>query len=254
MTYPYENIKNPIGHINIFNTPGFISTNNSLYSDLNNFYKDISKEDNIIAQFNHPCDTFGRFNNFKYDLDADNAISLIEVGNGYKKDINKNRLAFDEYQKALDLGWHLGPTANQDNHITNWGVANEFRTVVLCTDLNESAFYDSLKNMRVYATQDKNIKIDYTINDEIMGSTIKDASNLYFNISVIDNDIKDKIKKIDVISNNGKIIASKDFNSNLAKLEFKLNNFKNFYYYVKVYQNNNKISVTAPIWIEFNKK
>ena len=108
--------------------------------------------------------------------------------------------------------------------------------------------------MRVYATQDKNIKIDYTINDEIMGSTIKNASNLYFNISVIDNDIKDKIKKIDVISNNGKIIASKDFNSNLAKLEFKLNNLKNSYYYVKVYQNNNKVSVTAPIWIEFNKK
>ena len=254
MTYPYENIKNPIGHINIFNTPGFISTNNSLYSDLNNFYKAISKEDNIIAQFNHPCDTFGRFNNFKYDIDADNVISLIEVGNGYKKDINKNRLAFDEYQKSLDLGWHLGPTSNQDNHITNWGVANEFRTVVLCTDLNEGAFYDSLKNMRVYATQDKNIKIDYTINDEIMGSTIKNASNLYFNISVIDNDIKDKIKKIDVISNNGKIIASKDFNSNLAKLEFKLNNLKNSYYYVKVYQNNNKVSVTAPIWIEFNKK
>jgi hypothetical protein len=254
MTYPYENVKEPIGHINVFNTLGFISTNNSLYSDLNNFYKTISKEDDLIAQFNHPCDVFGRFNNFKYNSEADSVISLIEVCNGYYKDINKNKLSFEDYQKALDLGWHLGPTANQDNHIKNWGVANEFRTVVLCTDLNESAFYDSLKNMRVYATQDKNIKIDYTINDEVMGSTIKNTSNLYFNISVVDNDFKDKIQRIDVVSNNGKIIASKNFNSNLAKLEFKFSNLKDSYYYIKVYQNNNKVSVTAPIWVELNKK
>ena len=108
--------------------------------------------------------------------------------------------------------------------------------------------------MRVYATQDSNIKIDFTINDVIMGSTIKNTSNLYFNVSVIDKDVKDKIKKIEVVSNNGKVIASQDFNSNLSKLEFKLIELKNSFYYVKVYQNNNKVSVTAPIWIEFDKK
>lgn len=254
MTYPFKNKKDPIGHINVFNTNGFISTNDSLYSNLESFYKEISKHDDLIAQFNHPCDTFGRFNNLKYNKDADSVISLIEVCNGYKSDIDKNKIAFDEYQKALDLGWHLAPTSNQDNHRTDWGVANEFRTVVLCTGLNENSFYDSLRNMRVYATQDKNIKIDYSINDQVMGSTIKNTSNLYFNISVIDNDLKDKIKRIEVISNNGKIVAYKNFSSNLAKLELKLSTLKDSYYYVKVYQNNNKISVTAPIWIEFKKE
>ena len=104
--------------------------------------------------------------------------------------------------------------------------------------------------MRVYASQDKNIKIDYTINDEIMGSKIKNPTNLYFNISVIDKDYNDKIQSIEIISNKGKIIASKKFNSNLAKLELKINKVKESYYYVKVVQNNNKTSVTAPIWIE----
>lgn len=254
MTYPYKNKKDPIGHINVFNTNGFISTNDSLYSDLDKFYKEIYRHDNLIAQFNHPCDLFGRFNNLKYNKDADSVVSLIEVCNGYNKDISKNKISFDDYQNALDLGWHLAPTSNQDNHRTDWGVANEFRTVVLCTGLNENSFYDSLKNMRVYATQDKNIKIDYTINDQIIGSTIKNTSNLYFNISVIDNDYKDKIKKIEVISNKGKVVAYKNFNSNLTKLELKLSTFKDSYYYVKVYQNNDKISVTAPIWVEFNKK
>lgn len=250
MTYPF-NIKNPIGHINVFNTQGFISTSDEYYKDnLRNFYKTISKEDYCIAQFNHPGDTFGRFNNFKYDSDADDIISLIEVCNGYNKNFNKNRLSFEDYQKCLDLGWHVAPTANQDNHKADWGLANEFRTVVLSTDLNENTFYDSLKNMRVYATQDKNIRIDYTINDEVMGSTIKNPHNLYFSISVIDTDSKDKIKSIEIISNNGAIVANKTFNSNLAKLELKLNKFKESYYYVKVIQHNGKTSVTAPIWIK----
>lgn len=254
MTYPYQYTENPIGHINVFNTLGFVSTNSDNYSSLSNFYNLISKDNNLVAQFNHPCDTFGRFNNFKYNSDADQVISLIEVCNGYNKNISDNKISFDDYQKALDLGWHLAPTANQDNHKENWGIANEFRTVVLCTDLNESNFYDSLRNMRVYATQDKNIKIDYTINDEVIGSTIQNSSALNFNVSVIDNDFNDKIKKIDIISNNGDIITSKIFDSNLAKLEFKFNCTKNSYYYAKVYQSNNKISVTAPIWVKLNKK
>lgn len=250
MTYPF-NTTDPIGHINVFNTKGFISSSEDYYfNNLKNFYKTISKEDYCIAQFNHPSDTFGRFNNFKYDSNVDEVISLIEVGNGYNKKLTKNRISFDDYQKCLDLGWHVAPTANQDNHKADWGVANEFRTVVLSTDLNENAFYDSLKKMRVYATQDKNIRIDYTINDEVMGSTIKNPPNLYFNISVIDTDVNDKIQSIQILSNNGKVIANKDFNSNLAKLELKFNKFKDSYYYVKVIQSNGKVSVTAPIWIE----
>ena len=255
MSYPFQNIKKPIGHINIFNTDGFVSTNDSIYANnLDNFYKEISKYDNLIGQFNHPCNLFGNFNDFKYSSDADSVISLIEVCNGYQREIKKNKIAFDEYQKALDLGWHLAPTANQDNHKTDWGNANEFRTVVLCTDLNKNSFYDSLKNMRVYATQDKNLKIDYNINEHIMGSTLKNTSNLYFNISVVDNDKKDKIQKIEVITNNGKVAAYKNFNSNLAKLDLKLITLKDSFYYVKIYQSNNKVSVTAPIWVEFDKK
>ena len=97
---------------------------------------------------------------------------------------------------------------------------------------------------------DKNIKIDYYINNLPMGSTLKNISKLNFYISVFDKDKKDKISKIEVVSNNGTIIKSQKFNSNIAKLEFKLNTNKNKFYYVKVYQDNNKLSVTAPIWIK----
>ncbi len=295
MTYPF-NVENKIGHINIFNSDGFVSTNLD-NMNLDNFYKLISEQDNLIGQFNHPGDKFGDFNNLKYSKSADEIISLIEVCNGYNKDNSKNILSFDKYQIALDNGWHVAPTANQDNHKVDFGVANEFRTVVLSTclnkdslydslkkmrvyatqdkniridysinelplgstitnstklnfSLNKDSLYDSLKKMRVYATQDKNIRIDYSINELPLGSTITNSTKLNFSICAIDNDYNDKIKKIQVISNNGEIIRQKDFNSNLAKLEFNIKPTKNKFYYVKVIQNNNKVSVTAPIWIK----
>jgi len=248
MTYPH-NVENRIGHINVFNSDGFISSRLPNMT-LDKFYDLLYEQDNLIGQFNHPCKKFGTFNNFKYSAHGDYVISLIEVGNGYNKDMTKNIRSHDMYQLALDNGWHLAPTANQDNHRVDFGIANEFRTVILATDLNKDALYDSLRNMRVYATEDKNIKIEYSVNNLPMGSTIKNTSKLNFNISAIDSDYVDKINEIQVISNNGEIIKSKKFNSNLAKLEFSLKSSKNKFYYIKVIQNNDKISVTAPIWIE----
>ncbi|MEF9992046.1 MAG: CehA/McbA family metallohydrolase [Peptostreptococcaceae bacterium] len=248
MTYPYKT-ENPIGHLNIFNSNGFITASEE-YLDLDNFYKLISEDEDLIGQFNHPCKKFGLFNNFKYSSSADKIISLLEVGNGYYKNMEENIHSYDIYQFALDKGWHVGPTCSQDNHIVNFGIANEFRTVILATDLNRDNLYDALKNMRVYATEDKNIKIDYTINDTYLGSTLKNPSKLRFSISAVDNDSKDKIQEIQIISNNGEIIKSKKFNSNLAKLDFTIKPSSNKFYYVKVYQNKNKISVTAPIWIK----
>lgn len=245
MSYRFDN-QNPIGHINIFNSKGFVSSNNP-HLTLDKFYKLISKKEELIGQFNHPCDKFGDFYKLKYNKNVDDVISLLEIYNGYRKD--KIIESINMYQLALDNGWHLAPTSNQDNHKVDFGVANEFRTVILSTKLTEEALFDALKNMRVYATNDKNIKIDYYINNLPMGSKLKNISKLNFYVSVFDKDEKDKINKIEIISNNGNIVKSKKFNSNIAKLEFNLNTKKNTFYYVKVYQDNNKLSLTAPIWI-----
>lgn len=247
MTYDY-NIDNPVGHINVLNSDGFITAGSPELS-LDNFYSMLSNYDNLIGQFNHPCEKFGYFNNFKYSSKGDKALCLLEVNNGYNEDHSKNIHSYDFYQLALDKGWHVAPTCNQDNHRVDFGIANEYRTVVLATDLTRDNIYDSLKNMRVYATEDKNLRIDYTINDLPMGCELENPTKLRFSISAIDNDSKDKIKKIEVISNNGKIIKQKSFNSNLAKLEFSLIPKTNAFYYVKVIQDNDKTSVTAPIWI-----
>lgn len=238
-----------LGHINIFNSTGFV-TKGYKNMNLEDFYKYIYDYDELIGQFNHPGKKFGNFENFKYCSYGDSIISLLEVGNGSNNTINKNLIAFDMYQLALDNGWHVAPTCNQDNHKVNFGIANEFRTVILSHNLSDDSIYDALKNMRVYATQDKNLKVNYSINNLPMGSTISQSPKLKFSISAIDSDLKDVIKKIEVLSNNGDIIKSMDFNSNLAKLDFNIKSIENKFYYVKITQSDNKISVTAPIWIE----
>lgn len=248
MTYDM-NDENPKGHINILNTDGFISSNDTSL-DLDRFYQIISNYEDLIGQFNHPCDKFGKFNDFKYSQAADKVICLLEVGNGYNKSTDENIKAYDMYQYALDKGWHVAPTCNQDNHKVDFGIANEFRTVVLSTDLTKDALYDGLRHMRVYATEDKNIKIDYTINDLPLGSTLKKPSKLNFSVSAIDNDNSDTIKEIQIISNNGSIVKKQRFNSNFAKLDFTIKAKEDAFYYAKIIQENNKTSITAPIWVK----
>ena len=84
-----------------------------------------------------------------------------------------------------------------------------------------------------------------------MGSTIKNPSKLNFNISIVDTKIQNTIKNIYIISNNKKIIKNINCSSNLAKSEFTLNEFEKYsYYYLVIIQENNKMTVSAPIWIE----
>ena len=63
------------------------------------------------------------------------------------------------YDLALDEGWHVAPTNNQNNHNGQWGDASDARTVVLAKSLTEEALYAAMKDRRVYATQDSDLTI-----------------------------------------------------------------------------------------------
>ncbi len=66
--------------------------------------------------------------------------------------------------------------------------------------------------MRVYATEDKNLNIMYTLNDELMGSILDvsdDVKTLNISVSVDDPDPSDVIKSVEVVTNGGAIAAKK---------------------------------------------
>lgn len=236
------------GHINTFNTSGFEARTHS-YENLKKYYHDISKLPNSISQFNHPGTQFGDFEDFNYRTEEiDNAVNLIEVGNG--EDPIRSRLyytSYDYYTRALDKGWHLAPVNNQDNHKGNWIKSNDARTVILAPSLSRTELYKALKSMRVYSTEDKNLKINFTVNNKIMGSKLDNPSFLNFAVNVNDPDKTDKIRSISVIVNGGKTAKSKRFNSNKVSWNFSLDP-KYSYYYLKIVEKDKDIAVTAPIW------
>lgn len=237
------------GHINTFNTPGFETRDNSKM-DLKTYYDTIAKHPASISQLNHPGTTFGDFVDFGYySKAADDVVDLVEVGNGEGPVRGAGYFpSYNYYTRALDKGWHVAPSNNQDNHKGNWITANSARTVVLSNSLTRDGIYDAIRAMRVYATEDSNLKIDYRINGKEMGSTLGKTDKLNFAINVSDPDAVDKIAKVSIIANGGVVVTSKDdFNSNTADWNFTLDPQYD-YYYVRVDEADKDIAVTAPLW------
>ncbi|MBE5959884.1 MAG: hypothetical protein E7256_00620 [Lachnospiraceae bacterium] len=244
---------NGLGHMNTFNTDGFQSrtqTDYSTYSTaLANYYTTLKTDTSSLSQFNHPGTTFGDFTDFAhYDAEIDNLITLLEVGNGEGAIGSSGYFpSYEYYTRALDKGWHVAPSNNQDNHKGAWGDSNTARTVILADTLTRDNIYDAMRNMRVYATEDNDLEITYTLNDEIMGTILSSTPE---EVS-IDLKLKDPtdsaIGKVEVIVNGGLSIASKTVSSNEAELTFELPADYS-YYYIRITQPDNDIAVTAPVW------
>lgn len=244
---------NGTGHINTFNTPGFETRDNQVYKNadgLRQYYNVLKQFPDSISQFNHPGPTFGDFNGFaNYDPQIDEEITLIEVGNGEGRVGSSGYFpSYEYYTRALDKGWHLSPTNNQDNHLGLWGDANTARTVVLTDSLIRDSIYDAMKNMRTYATEDNDLRIKYTLNGEIMG-TIFDQKPAGVDIKVdLEDPDNEALGKVSVISNGGKVVASKTLATSKDSVEFILPPDYS-YYYIRVDEADNDIAVTAPVWI-----
>lgn len=247
---------NGLGHINTFNTNGFQSRNQTAYKTyataLQNYYNALKTVPDSISQFNHPGTTFGDFEDFgHYDADIDQLINMIEVGNGEGAIGSSGYFpSYEYYTRALDRGWHVAPTNNQDNHKGVWGDANTGRTVVLVDTFDRDAIYDAMRNCRIYATEDNDFEITYKLNDYIMGTTLeKDDVDENVTLTVDMYDPTDSaIGKVEVIVNGGLSIDSQTFTTNKATATFVVPSSYS-YYYIRITQADGDIAVTAPVWV-----
>ena len=248
------------GHINTFNTPGIVSRNNTTLNNktkdagLQAYYKLLSQQEgtNSISQFNHPGTTFGNFIDFGYwDAVVDTRMYMVEVGNG-EGQIGAGGYypSYEQYIMALDKGWHVAPTNNQDNHKGRWGDANDARDVILTDDFTEDGIYEALRARRMYATEDKNLELDYTVNGNMMGSIIDVPEKLNFEISFNDPDRTDSIAKVELVVNSGKVAYTWDSAADLAKGSVSVELAPEYtYYFVRVTERDGDLAVTAPVWV-----
>ena len=251
------------GHINTFNTAGIVSRNNTVLnnktadSGMKAYYALLSQAEGAesISQFNHPGKTFGNFSDFAYyDPVIDSRMYMVEVGNG-EGQIGAGGYypSYEQYIMALDKGWHLAPTNNQDNHKGRWGNANDARDVIITDDFSEAGIYEAIRAMRMYSTEDKNLELTYTVNGLMMGSSIKTEEvpdKLLLEVTVTDPDKTDTISKVEVVVNSGKVVHTWNDPAELAKGILSVSLDPDYsYYFIRVTQGDGDLAVTSPVWV-----
>lgn len=244
MTWPEDK---QLGHISTFNTPGWQTRDQADFENvptaLENYYKALASVPGSVSQFNHPDTVHGDFERFDhYSPQYDAAVSLLEVAG------EDGVVDCEYYDLALDKGWHVAPTNNQNNHKGQWGDASEARTVVLAKSLTEEALYAAMKDRRVYATQDSDLAIYYELNGTVMGSILpksKDAE-----ITVFLSDPTDEaIGSVEVVADGGAVLVSEYVETPSQVLELPASGGRS-YYYLRITQPDGDVAVTAPVWMD----
>lgn len=244
---------NGLGHIGTFCTPGWATRDQDSFlqmsTGLENYYAALGSIPGAFGQFHHPGTAFGDFDGFgHYTREADLVMTLMEVMNG---DVNgEPETFFDAYTRALDQGWHLAPTASENNHAGNWGDSG-CCTVVLATELTPEAICDALRNYRVYATGDRDLRLYYTLDGYPMGTVLMpEQVGATVTVTLQFSDATDSGASIvAVITAGGEMLAEQTAEDAAV---FTLDSGYP-YYYIRVFQPDGDMAVTAPVWIDQNK-
>ena len=244
MTWPEDK---QLGHISTFNTPGWQTRDQADFENvptaLEHYYKALTTVPGSVSQFNHPDIIHGDFERFDhYSPQYDAVISLLEVAG------EDGAVDCAYYDLALDKGWHVAPTNNQNNHNGQWGDASRARTVILAETLTEEALYDAMKDRRVYATQDSDLTVYYTLNGAVMGSILPKSKEA--EITVFLSDPTDEaIGNVEVVTDKGEVIDSAYVGTPAKVLELSVPGGYS-YYYLRVTQPDGDVAVTAPVWMD----
>lgn len=244
MTWPEDK---QLGHISTFNTPGWQTRDQENFENvptaLEHYYKALTTVPGSVSQFNHPDTIHGDFERFDhYSPEYDEAISLLEIAG------EDGAVDCEYYHLALDKGWHVAPTNNQNNHNGQWGDASRARTVILAETLTEEALYDAMRDRRVYATQDSDLTVYYTLNGAVMGSILPKSEEA--EITVFLSDPTDEaIGNVEVVTDKGEVLAQQWVETPTKMLELSVPGGHG-YYYLRITQPDGDVAVTAPVWMD----
>ena len=244
MTWPEDK---KLGHISTFNTPGWQTRDQEDFENvptaLENYYKVLTAVPGSVSQFNHPDDIHGDFERFDhYSPKYDAAVSLLEVAG------EDGVVDCGYYDRALDEGWHVAPTNNQNNHNGQWGDASDARTVVLAKNLTEESLYAAMKDRRVYATQDSDLAIFYELNGAVMGSILPKSKKAEITVFLSDP-TDESIGSVEVVADGGEAIVRQWVETPTKMLELSVPGGCS-YYYLRVTQPDGDVAVTAPVWMD----
>ena len=293
-------------HINVFNYDSVITLKNGNIRALMELIHSSDKHDQIFLQLNHPnyrsdllicdydaprtgkckncfndygidTDDFGPFfNNWVKELDPYTHLIEVLSGPAMKKtpiaNYHYKETGEDSYFFYLKQGLHISPSVGQDNHYETWGEMNDARIGIYARSLDMKDMLEAIKANRTFASEDKNLAIDFTINDTFMGSNINLATDDALEIKVTVRDADEPNSKYTIELIHGHISPEDSRNihyvdvdsevvdrrSDISAGTYLFNGFiatgKPEFYLLRCKQEDDDRCWTAPIWINHPKQ
>ncbi len=215
---------------------------------------------NAFATFAHPdFADYNNLSNISYNASADSAVvgSAIASGPAFStnttySDPPTSMRYIDFYNKMLSKGYHIGPLMDHDSHNTNFGRSNNNRLAVIAPALNSLNFYGAMKARRFYATEDCDTRVNFTINNEVMGSIISGSNAPAISVYAIDpsNSVATPFIKLmygTIGTGNLPIQISSMSGNNLFYSDNLIPEGSTGYYYADITIAGNR-TITSPIW------
>ena len=246
---------------------GWETGNYNIYcpkSDYNTLFDLVNNKPGAFATLAHPNNS--DYGNLITTLkpNADNAIvgTAIESGPAFSTNISytdyPSSLDFLSYYKnLLAKGYHLGAQMDGDNHNLTFGRTSPNRMIILSAARTRAEIANSIRQMRFYASQDCNARIDYKLNGSLMGSSVTGTALPSITLTVTDPDVE----AVSTIQLWGGAIGSavpsspiKTYNG-VSNVTFTAADVQNsqatgtsyYYYFIITQADGNKI-VSSPIW------
>ncbi|MBI3520590.1 MAG: CehA/McbA family metallohydrolase [Bacteroidetes bacterium] len=257
------------GHVLVYGYDSLIgweANNYDVYvakNDYRSLWKKINAKNGAFAYLAHP--NTGDYDNIlatSVSQIADNAIIGLAARSGpanssnttYSNPSTSNNIT--DYNNALRQGYHTGAGLDHDTHNSVFGRQSAGRLVVLATSLTRANILDGLKRMRFYSSDDWNVKINFSINAQPMGSIYTQAGSPTLSVSISDPD-GENTSSITVYygipgSGSSPTALTSSSNTNTLTYAHTINNNTSYYYYIRVVQADGNTMWTSPIWYKRN--
>jgi hypothetical protein len=207
----FGNDMNEGNHMNIFNSDVLCDVEDGRHDKLYEEWLP-SRSDDVTIQYNHPYLGSPRndlgFDDYGFDMgkvveasdDYTNTVSIVtapkHTEKGYK--IHNDANCFKYYTGMLNDGFHVAPIADEDHHVDEWGGKIAARTVVIADELTPESILEAVRERRVYATEDDELRIDYkasgeSFDEQMMGARVncEDGEEVTFSVNL------DQVKGVD---------------------------------------------------------
>jgi hypothetical protein len=234
-----DSLFRPTGHNNVFFSADLFP---AVQFNFRDFYRTFVGCPECVGSFNHPGDgAEHHWSHFEYYADVDERMNLWEMNSDP---------AWNMLFQALDMGWHVSPTYNQDNHSANWGTANENRSGFWMTALDRASLKTAMLERRSFSTQDRNASIRMLADGACwMGSILGGTPSLELQVEAADEDAAETFATIELYGPGQVLLETFDCAATSpCTATFPQTITTPTYFVARAIETDGNVLVAAPIW------